>query len=96
MPAYVIVEVEIHNPVEYEEYKKLTPAAITAYGGRFIVRGGKTETLEGDWKPERIVVLEFPDTEKAREWWNSIEYAGAKVIRQRVADTQMILVDGIC
>ena len=93
MPAYVIVDVKISNHEDYEEYKKLTPASITAYDGKFIVRGGKTETLEGDWDPERIVVLEFPTVERAKEWWASEMYAPAKQIRQRTASTQMIVVE---
>ena len=95
MPAYVIVDVKINNHEDYEEYKKLTPASITAYDGKFIVRGGKTETLEGDWNPERIVVLEFPTVERAKEWWPSEMYAPAKQIRQRTASTQMIVVEGL-
>lgn len=94
MAAYVIVEVDIHNSTEYEEYKKLTPASIIVYGGKFIVRGGETETLEGDWHPGRIVVLEFPTMERAKQWWNSTEYAAAKLIRQRTAKTKMILTEG--
>ena len=94
MSAYVIVDVDIHNHTLYDEYKKLTPAAIKAYNGKFIVRGGKTETLEGDWKPGRVVVLEFPDMETAKKWWDSPEYNPAKVIRQRASTTRMILVDG--
>lgn len=94
MAAYVLVEISIHDPVEYEAYKKLTPAAVAAYDGRFIVRGGQTETLEGDWKPERIVVVEFPTVERAKEWWNSELYSNAKVIRQRAAKTKMIVVQG--
>ena len=94
MAAYVLVEVSIHDPVEYEAYKKLTPAAVAAYDGRFVVRGGQTETLEGDWKPERIVVVEFPTVERAKEWWNSELYSEAKVIRQRAAKTKMIVVQG--
>ncbi|MDP4132259.1 MAG: DUF1330 domain-containing protein [Bacteroidota bacterium] len=95
MPAYVIVEVSIHNPEEYETYKKLTPASIAEFDGRFVVRGGQTITLEGDWKPERIVVLEFPSVDQANTWWNSQAYSGAKKIRQRAASTRMIIVDGI-
>ena len=83
MAAYVIVDVRINDPVTYAEYKQLTPAAIAAYGGRFVVRGGQTETLEGDWSPGRIVVLEFESVERAREWWASAEYAPAKALRQR-------------
>ncbi len=94
MPAYVIVDVSIHNAENYEAYKKLTPASIAAYGGRFIVRGGEIVTLEGDWHPERIVVAEFPSIEKAKDWWASEEYAPAKAIRQANATTKMILVEG--
>ncbi|KAB2880241.1 DUF1330 domain-containing protein [bacterium] len=94
MSAYVIVDIEITDPKEYEEYKKLTPATIAAYGGRFIVRGGATETLEGDWTHGRIVVLEFSDVESAKQWWSSPEYADAKAIRQRTAKTKMIVVEG--
>lgn len=94
MPAYIIVEIEIHDPETYEEYKKLTPVSLAAYGGKFIVRGGKTETLEGGWQPQRIVVLEFPTVERAKEWWASEEYAPAKNLRQRTAHTKMIVVEG--
>ncbi len=95
MPAYVIVEVSITDPVDYEEYKKLTPAAIAAYDGRFVVRGAQTESLEGNWQPERIVVLEFPSVEQAKEWWASELYSKAKDIRQRAAKTKMIVVQGV-
>jgi uncharacterized protein (DUF1330 family) len=94
MPAYIIVDVTIHNAENYEGYKKLTPASIAAYDGRFIVRGGKTEILEGDRKPGRVVVLEFPTVERAKQWWASDEYAPAKAIRQANAETRMILVEG--
>lgn len=94
MPAYIIVDVSIHNHEAYEGYKKLTPASLLPFDGRFIVRGGKTETLEGDWQPERIVVLQFPTAEKARQWWASAEYAPAKAIRQANAETRMLLVEG--
>jgi uncharacterized protein (DUF1330 family) len=94
MSAYVIVEVTIHDPVDYEAYKKLTPAAVAAYEGRFLVRGGETIMLEGDWNPERMVVLEFPSVEKAKEWWHSDLYSAAKKIRQRSATTRMLIVEG--
>jgi uncharacterized protein (DUF1330 family) len=95
MSAYVIVEVSIQNRTEYEEYKKLTPGAVAAFNGRFVVRGGQTISLEGDWKPERMVVLEFPTMQKANEWWNSELYNKAKEIRQRAAKTKMIIVEGV-
>ena len=94
MAAYVIVEVSIHDPGAYEGYKKLTPAAIAAYDGKFVVRGGQSEALEGDWQPERIVVLEFPSVDRAKEWWSSDMYAEAKSIRQGAATTKMLVVPG--
>jgi uncharacterized protein (DUF1330 family) len=94
MPAYIIVEIAIGDYVGYEEYKKLTPASIAVYGGKFVVRGAEAETLEGDWKPERIVVLEFPSTKRAKQWWASDEYLPAKNIRQRTAKTRMLVVEG--
>lgn len=95
MPAYVVVQIDVHDPVTYERYKTLAADSVAAYGGRYIVRGGKTETLEGDWRPKRLVVLEFPDAERAREWWRSPEYAEGKALRQAVATTQMLLVEGL-
>ena len=95
MAAYVIVEVEIHDGESYERYKSLAAGALDAYGGRFIVRGGPCETLEGGWRPARLVVLEFPDTERARAWWASPEYAPAKALRQRSAATNLVLVEGV-
>ncbi len=95
MPAYVIVEITVHNPEEYEEYKKLSLPSLAPFGGKFIARGGQVVTLEGDWHPERMVILEFPSGEKALEWWNSNVYAKAKVIRQRTASTKMIVVEGV-
>ena len=95
MPAYIIVDVTITDPQLYEEYKKLTPASIAAWQGKFIVRGGATETLEGDWQPGRFVMLEFPNADLARQWWHSTEYAPAKNIRQHAASTNMILAEGV-
>ena len=95
MSAYIIVEVTIDNPTEYEDYKKLTPASLIPFQGKFIVRGGDTITLEGDWHPERIVVCEFPTVELAKAWWDSALYAPAKALRQRTARSKMILVQGV-
>lgn len=94
MPAYIVVEVNVHNPAEYENYKKLTPGSLKNYQGKFIVRGGKTETLEGDWNPQRFVMLEFPTVTLAKAWWASKEYAPAKALRQRTASSKMIVVEG--
>jgi uncharacterized protein (DUF1330 family) len=94
MPAYVIVEIVVHNPEEYEEYKKLSLPSLKPFNGRFIVRGGETITLEGDWNPQRLVILEFPDKALALEWYHSDIYTEAKTIRLRTASTKMILVEG--
>lgn len=95
MSAFVIVEVTVHDQEAIEEYRQLTPATVTAFDGKFVVRGGQSITLEGDWNPERIVVLEFPTVERAKEWWNSEMYFKAKEIRQRAAHTKMIIVEGV-
>lgn len=94
MNAYIIVDVTITNPTLYDDYRKLTLASLQPYEGKFIVRGGQTETLEGDWNPGRIVVVEFPSLEKAKAWWSSPEYALAKSIRQAASETKMIVVEG--
>lgn len=95
MPAYVIVQVDVQDPETYEKYKPMVPPTIAAYGGRVIVRGGKTDILEGDWSPRRLVMLEFASVEQAKKWWASEEYAEAKALRQRSAKTQMIVVEGV-
>lgn len=95
MKTYIIVDVTITDIGRYEDYKKLTPASLVPYEGKFIVRGGQAETLEGTWKPGRVVVLEFPSAQKARAWWASEGYAPAKALRQSASVTQMILVEGI-
>jgi uncharacterized protein (DUF1330 family) len=95
MPAYVAVQVTIHDPATYERYKELAPPSIVAYGGRYIARGGKVETLEGEWRPSRFVLLEFPSMERARAWWHSPEYAEAKALRHATASSEMILVEGL-
>lgn len=95
MAAYVIVDIEVLEPVEYEEYKKLAAPTVAAYGGRYVARGGATQVLEGDWVPNRLVVLEFPSAEQARAWHESPEYAPAKAVRQRTARTNMVLVTGV-
>ncbi|MEW6733480.1 MAG: DUF1330 domain-containing protein [Acidobacteriota bacterium] len=95
MPAYIVVNVEISDPVRYEEYRRLVAPTLEAYGGRYLVRGGQVEVLEGEWTPQRFVVVEFPSLEQAKAWWRSPEYAGPKAIRQASAHTDMIVVEGI-
>ena len=95
MRAYIIVDVTITNSSLYEDYKKLTLASLEPFEGKFIVRGGSAETMEGDWQPGRMVVVEFPSVQKAKDWWSSAGYAPAKAIRQSASITKMILVEGI-
>ena len=94
MPAYVVVQIDIHDPATYERYKAMAPPSIAAYGGRYIVRGGASEVLEGSWRPPRLVVLEFPTVAQARAWWASPEYAPAKAVRQSCTTTEMLLIEG--
>ena len=94
MAAYVIVEIEVIDPVGYEEYKKQAAETVHKCGGKYIVRGGKTEVLEGNWNPKRIVILEFESMQRAKEWLNCEEYREPRKMRHRTAKTKMILVEG--
>lgn len=95
MAAYIIVNVDIRDTARYPEYVQAVPPTLAAYGGRFIVRGGRAERLEGTIEPKRVVVIEFESAERARAWWASTEYAAPKALRQATADTDMILVEGV-
>ncbi|HZQ89344.1 MAG TPA: DUF1330 domain-containing protein [Gaiellaceae bacterium] len=95
MPAYVVIETDIHDPEQYEKYKAVSPEAVAAGGGRFVVRGGETAVLEGDWSPSRIVILEFPDLETARRWYVSEGYQEAKKLREGAAHLNMVAVAGL-
>jgi uncharacterized protein (DUF1330 family) len=95
MPAFVAVQIDIHDPATYERYKELAPPSMRPYGGKYIARGGRVETLEGDWQPSRFVLLWFPSMDRALAWWHSPEYAEAKALRQASASTEMIAVEGL-
>ena len=95
MAAYVIVDIEVTDPETYRNYIEVAPATIEAYGGRYIVRGGSAEKLEGGWEPRRLVVLEFESVERAKAWWASDEYAEPKRLRQSASNANMIVVDGV-
>lgn len=92
MTAYVIVDIEVTDPEGYKEYVKLAPEAVKLYGGKYIARGGHNETLEGDWQAKRLVILEFPSVEQAKDWLNSPEYAPARKMRHQYARTNMVVV----
>ena len=95
MTAYVINDMEITDPVLFEQYRQLSPATVELYGGRFLVRGGATRTLEGSWSPKRLVVLEFDSVERAQAWLESSEYAPARRLRQASARSNLIVSEGI-
>jgi uncharacterized protein (DUF1330 family) len=94
MPAYVIVDIDVHDAVRYEKYKDMATPTVSAFGGRYAVRGGKVSVLEGTWPTNRFVVLEFPTAEQAKAWWDSEQYRPAKALRHQTATTKMILVEG--
>lgn len=95
MPAYIVVETDIHDAEQYELYKQASPAAVEAGGGRFIARGGDVAILEGDWQPERLVLLEFPDLDAAKRFYESPEYQDAKRLREGAARLNMVAVEGL-
>lgn len=95
MAAYLVVQIQVSDPVRYEDYKRLAPPSIDAYGGRYLARGGRTEVLEGSWSPARLVILEFPSAAQAKAWWASTEYAKAKALRHATAQTEMVLIEGV-
>ena len=95
MPAYVFAEIEITNPDGYKEYAIQVGPTIEEYGGRFLHRGGPVAPLEGDWPQRRRVIIEFPSSEAARQWWDSPEYAGPKALRQANSRGRLLLLEGV-
>jgi uncharacterized protein (DUF1330 family) len=95
MSAYVIVEIEVVDPVGFDEYRKRVVPIVEKWGGKYIAVSDRVETLEGDWKPKRIVVIEFPSVEQAKEWFGCEEYQEPSKIRHRTAKTNMVLVEGM-
>jgi uncharacterized protein (DUF1330 family) len=95
MPAYFIVDNEVTDPAGFEEYRKQVVGTLEKYGGKLLVRGGQVQALEGDWKPKRLVVTEFPSIEQARRWYDSEEYRPLKALRLRTAKGSLVLVEGV-
>jgi uncharacterized protein (DUF1330 family) len=95
MTAYVIVDINVADPVRYEDYKRLAAPTVELYGGKYIARGGKTETLEGDWSPTRLVILQFETMEQAKNWHDSREYSEARSLRHETAISKMVVIDGV-
>ena len=93
--AYILANVQVTNPEQYEEYKKLSTIAMKAHGAEVCVRGGAVEVIEGDWTPNRVVLLKFPSVEKAQAFYDSTEYARAKKAREGAAVMRMVLIEGV-
>ena len=94
MAAYVLGEIEVTDPAVYEDYRKQVLAVVTKYGGKFLVRGGRIDPLEGGWAPKRMVALEFPSVEQAQKWYRSPEYAPLIKLRQKASKGKLIIVEG--
>jgi len=92
--AYILANVNVKDPAAYEEYKRLSTIAMKAHGAEVCVRGGKTEVLEGDWTPDRVVLLKFPSVEAAKAFNDSPEYSAARKARQGIAVMRMVLIEG--
>jgi uncharacterized protein (DUF1330 family) len=95
MAAYVLVDIDVHDGATYEEYKKAGAPTIIAYGGKPLARGGKSEVMEGTWKPKRLVLLEFKDMQEAKRWWDSPEYTEAKKLRHKSARANVVFFEGL-
>jgi uncharacterized protein (DUF1330 family) len=95
LAAYVIVDIDIHDSETYGEYRRLAPASVAAYGGRYLARGGRTDVLEGNWSPHRLVILEFPDMDRAKEWLDCSDYAPVKALRHKSAHSNMVVIEGV-
>lgn len=95
MPAYLVADIEVTNADGYAEYRRTVGASIAAFGGRFLARGGKTQTLEGNWLPKRLVIVEFPSMERLQAWYASPEYAPALALRQRASVSSLVMTEGV-
>lgn len=94
MSVYVIVDIQVEDPEDYKSYVPRSTALVEAHGGRFLARGGHAETLEGDWQPGRVVLIEFPDLRAARAWYDSPEYQEVVRIRHRASISRGVIVQG--
>lgn len=95
MAAYVIIDVKVEDPTTYEGYSKRVNATLERYGGKFLARGGAVETIEGDWQPQRLVILEFADTDQFKRWYYSPEYSEIKEIRFRASTARSVVIQGV-
>ncbi|PKB67219.1 MAG: D-fructose-6-phosphate amidotransferase [SAR202 cluster bacterium Io17-Chloro-G4] len=95
MAAYVIVDIEVTNAEDYAKYRELAPPMVAKYGGKYLARGGEIEVLEGDWAPKRLVILEFPSFERAKEFFEAEEYQPVRQVRINATKSKAVLLDGV-
>ena len=95
MAAYVIADLEVTDPAKFSEYRSQVPPTLEEYGGKYIVHGGATAKAEGNWEPNRIVIIEFESMEQAKRWYNSKEYRGPMQLRHQSANTNFLFVEGV-
>jgi len=95
MTGYVVVQVDIEDPDGFAQYREMVPPTLDIYGGKYLVRGGDYECVEGDWDPKRLVIIQFESVERAKAWLNSDEYAPAKQLRHQTAQSKCVVVDGL-
>jgi uncharacterized protein (DUF1330 family) len=95
MPAYLVADIEVTDPEGYAEYRRTVGASIAAFGGRFLARGGRTESLEGTWQPKRLVIVEFASMERLQAWYESPEYAPALALRKHASVSSLVMTEGI-
>ena len=95
MSAYLHADIEVTDPVPFEEYRRQVPAVIAAHGGRYLVRGGGAEILEGDGRPKRQVIVEFPDMAHLMAFYDSAAYQPLKRLRQRSSTATLVAVEGL-
>ena len=95
MSAYLIAEVDVTDPAVFEQYRAGVPATIAAYGGKYLVRGGAFDALEGTWQPKRVIVLQFDSMARLKEWYNSKEYAPLLALRKKSANTNVVALEGV-
>jgi uncharacterized protein (DUF1330 family) len=95
MPAYVIADVEVTDPVGFEEYRKAVSPLIAAHGGAYVARGGAVEALEGDWEPTRLTILKFDSVAQAKAWYESPEYRPLQDLRKKTTKSKLLVVEGL-
>lgn len=95
MSAYILANVKVNNPEQYEDYRRLSTLAMKEHGAEVLVRGGKVKVLEGDWTPERVVLLKFPTPEAAQAFYDSAEYGAARRAREGIAVMRMVMIEGV-